>query len=475
MLTRNPQNSAGRQICRVTVSDRLWLLCVISSCFAFSSQATGQAGPEQEVNPPRIFTQVFVTISSRYVDIYADSVLWKLALNGLLEGLEDPFTSLERYVEAPSSDATSTWEFWAGRVGACYAVALPRGSALSVPDADSAMYRAKSGVLFELSSATADSASWPGQFLGEAMSLRVPASIEFGDGNLAYVDIDRFEPGLTGYVADRFRRDGGVAGVLIDLRDNPGGSLSEAESLLELFLPVGGVIAVRESRGEVQVRRARYPPLTDVPTVVLVNRRTSSAAEIFADAMAANERATVLGEATFGKGTIQHTVAFGDGWALRYTTARSHKVSTLGESLNKTRRQPSATAFQVRPDQTLAYDDLVTWEHARRKSSTRSHYALKLLIRAHVNARYFPECGVSGDLRPSEIITEAQRSGEWPTGIEADSVTISWLDWRIRLGAATGQHYLCELGSGDRAFRRAAQLLATKIRLEPHCFDDGSE
>jgi len=101
----------------------------------------------------------------------------------------------------------------------------------------------------------------------------------------------------------------GVDGVVMDLRNNGGGSLDEAVELTGLFIDKGPVVQVRESGGRVTVNADRKPGVAwDGPLAVLTNRGSASASEIFAGAIQDYGRGLVIGETTFGKGTVQNLV-----------------------------------------------------------------------------------------------------------------------------------------------------------------------
>ncbi|MCY7312727.1 MAG: carboxy terminal-processing peptidase [Pseudoxanthomonas sp.] len=101
----------------------------------------------------------------------------------------------------------------------------------------------------------------------------------------------------------------GVDGVVLDLRNNGGGSLDEAVELTGLFIDKGPVVQVRESGGRVTVNADRKPGVAwDGPLAVLTNRGSASASEIFAGAIQDYGRGLVIGETTFGKGTVQNLV-----------------------------------------------------------------------------------------------------------------------------------------------------------------------
>ncbi|MEA5669600.1 tail-specific protease [Stenotrophomonas sp. ATCM1_4] len=113
---------------------------------------------------------------------------------------------------------------------------------------------------------------------------------------------------LAGFKADK------VDGVVLDLRNNGGGSLDEAIELTGLFIEQGPVVQVRESGGRVTVNSDRNPAVAwDGPLAVLINRGSASASEIFAGAIQDYGRGLVIGETTFGKGTVQNVVPL-DRW-----------------------------------------------------------------------------------------------------------------------------------------------------------------
>ena len=126
-----------------------------------------------------------------------------------------------------------------------------------------------------------------------------------------------------------------IDGLVIDLRGNGGGSLVEAISLAGLFIDQGPVVQVRDARGRVKIERDPDPTLVyDGPLAVLVDRYSASASEIFAGAVQDYRRGVIIGEPTFGKGTVQHLVdleryARNDGniGQLKITTAQFFRVS----------------------------------------------------------------------------------------------------------------------------------------------------
>jgi carboxyl-terminal processing protease len=103
--------------------------------------------------------------------------------------------------------------------------------------------------------------------------------------------------------------DKGVDGIIIDLRQNGGGSLVEATELTGLFIPSGPVVQVRSSNGDVVVEDDTDPAQVYAgPLAVLVDRHSASASEIFAGAIQDYGRGIIIGEPTFGKGTVQSLI-----------------------------------------------------------------------------------------------------------------------------------------------------------------------
>jgi carboxyl-terminal processing protease len=117
---------------------------------------------------------------------------------------------------------------------------------------------------------------------------------------------------------------GGIKGLVLDLRNNPGGLLTQAVRVSDLFLD-SGLIVYTEGRIESQKQKyfaQKEGTWTDFPMVVLVNGGSASASEIVAGALQDHKRAVVLGTKTFGKGSVQTILPLDDNSALRLTTAR---------------------------------------------------------------------------------------------------------------------------------------------------------
>lgn len=143
-------------------------------------------------------------------------------------------------------------------------------------------------------------------------------------GNIGYIRISMFDNGVSKVFInslDRLVLDG-IEGLIIDVRDNPGGNFSEVISIADRLLPANALIVYTEDRdGNRQENYSRTGQLS-LPTIVLMNNNSASASEILAGSLRDNEKATLIGEKTFGKGLVQKLLHLDDGSGLKITTSR---------------------------------------------------------------------------------------------------------------------------------------------------------
>ena len=157
-----------------------------------------------------------------------------------------------------------------------------------------------------------------------------------GENKIGYVRLVQFGDKTSDdmEVALKKLKAQGMQALILDLRWNPGGLLEQAVDVCEKFLPSGELVVTTEGRNAMQnsVHKARGKgdELHNMPVVVLVNLGSASASEIVAGCLQDLKRAILLGEKTFGKGSVQSILPLPDGSALRLTTAKyytpSHKV-----------------------------------------------------------------------------------------------------------------------------------------------------
>lgn len=141
--------------------------------------------------------------------------------------------------------------------------------------------------------------------------------------SIGYIAISTFTRSLASEFHKAYSSLGDVKSLMIDLRGNGGGYVGAALELTSLFLEKDDVMLITESKRKKKVIQTKYNgELKDMPLVVLINEDTASASEIFAGAMQDNDRATIVGRTSYGKGLIQKNIKYKDGSGWHITTAR---------------------------------------------------------------------------------------------------------------------------------------------------------
>ncbi|MGD9125928.1 MAG: S41 family peptidase [Planctomycetia bacterium] len=173
-----------------------------------------------------------------------------------------------------------------------------------------------------------------------------------GADKIGYVHIT----GFSRTTPDELRKvlqqltDNGARAIILDLRFNPGGLLSSAVEVSDLFLPKGRIVSIAGRSTKKRSWDARKEGTFEtIPVVVLVNHYTASAAEIVAAALQDNNRATVMGERTWGKGSVQNIIALEHGHsALKLTTSAYHRPN--GENIHRFPDAKEEDKWGVTPD-----------------------------------------------------------------------------------------------------------------------------
>ncbi|HEX6980785.1 MAG TPA: S41 family peptidase [Alphaproteobacteria bacterium] len=173
------------------------------------------------------------------------------------------------------------------------------------------------------------------------------------EGDLGYIRITSFteqtDVGLRNAVQKLKDQLGNrLAGVVLDLRNNPGGLLDQAVAVADEFLDKGEIVSTRGRRPDDAQRFNAKPGdlIGNLPLVVLVNGGSASASEIVAGALQDHRRAIILGTKTFGKGSVQTIIPLGGQGAIRLTTARYYTPS--GRSIQAEGIQPDIVVEPAR-------------------------------------------------------------------------------------------------------------------------------
>ena len=156
--------------------------------------------------------------------------------------------------------------------------------------------------------------------------IQIPyVTSEMKTDKIGYISLAEFaeDVGLKTKKAVTTLKSKGAEAIILDLRSNPGGLLSEAVNVASNFIEDGTVVSVKKRSGDGRVLKASQQiDAVDMPLVVMTNKGSASASEIVAAAIKDYDRGTLLGTRTFGKGTVQQVVPLQDGSAVRLTMAR---------------------------------------------------------------------------------------------------------------------------------------------------------
>ena len=182
-----------------------------------------------------------------------------------------------------------------------------------------------------------------------------PVTHELMDGNIGIISVNEFSRDVGADVnasldALREQAGGRLTGLVLDLRQNPGGSLDEAVALSDLFLSEGQIVSQRGRGRRDNIYYSaesvyRGDIAAGVPMIVLINAGSASASEIVAGALQDQERALVMGERSFGKGSVQTLLPLTRDSALKLTTARYY--TPAGRSVQEGGIEPDITVPQL--------------------------------------------------------------------------------------------------------------------------------
>src|ERR687892_1444363 len=363
---------------------------------AIADRASRTSLPIEEL---RAFTEVFGAIKTNYVEPVEDKKLITEAINGMLTGL-DPHSA---YL-----DAEAFRELQVGTQGQFGGLGIEVGMEdgfvkVISPIEDTPAFRAgvKPGDLI----IKLDDTPVKGMSLNDAVkkmrgkpnsqiTLTISRKGESGpmiitltraiirvqsvkskliEPGFAWVRVSQFQEATADHLVkhlDGLFKQGQVKGLVLDLRNDPGGLLHGAVAISAAFLPAKSLVVSTDGRAE-DARKKFYAAPEDyarrgndvlkslpaaaktVPMVVLVNGGSASASEIVAGALQDHKRAVIMGQPTFGKGSVQTILPLGDNTAIKLTTARYYtpkgrSIQALGITPDMVVEDPTDTATRVR-------------------------------------------------------------------------------------------------------------------------------
>jgi carboxyl-terminal processing protease len=172
-------------------------------------------------------------------------------------------------------------------------------------------------------------------------------------GPVGYVRLNQFSANASEEMAQAIRdlEGQGMSGYILDLRSNPGGLLDSSITIARMWLNEGVIVSTVSRQGVEEQQRANRTALTDKPLVVLVDGGSASASEIVSGALQDNDRATLVGTQTFGKGLVQSVRGLGDGSGIAITVARY--LTPSGRDINKSGIEPDVV-IELTDEQRIA-------------------------------------------------------------------------------------------------------------------------
>ena len=337
-------------------------LCIaLSSVFLFSSPSIADDDNYSPLDSPSFFeglntfTAVFSQIKQMYVDEIDDETLFNNAIRGLIEGLDPHSSYLEPVAQSKVSESTM------GKFGGLGIVIGTKGDYIEVvsPIDDTPAYRAglkagdiilqigdqnvsqinleegvklmrgAPGTTIKLTIGRPDIAPFVVEITREIITVTSAKGLLLEEG-IGYLRVAQFQR-PTAEVVEKIigdlveKNEADLDSLIIDLRNNPGGLLDSSIDISNLFIDEPGIVVYTEGRTPSSNMSFPTKPgdiLNGAPIVVLMNVGAASASESVAGALQDHKRAIIMGEESFGKGSVQSMMGLQDGYGLKLTTAR---------------------------------------------------------------------------------------------------------------------------------------------------------
>jgi carboxyl-terminal processing protease len=337
-------------------------LCIaLSSVFLFSSPSIADDDNYSPLDSPSFFeglntfTAVFSQIKQMYVDEIDDETLFNNAIRGLIEGLDPHSSYLEPVAQSKVSESTM------GKFGGLGIVIGTKGDYIEVvsPIDDTPAYRAglkagdiilqigdqnvsqinleegvklmrgAPGTTIKLTIGRPEIAPFVVEITREVITVTSAKGLLLEEG-IGYLRVAQFQR-PTAEVVEKIiedlveKNEADLDSLIIDLRNNPGGLLDSSIDISNLFIDEPGIVVYTEGRTPSSNMSFPTKPgdiLNGAPIVVLMNVGSASASEIVAGALQDHKRAIIMGEESFGKGSVQSMMGLQDGYGLKLTTAR---------------------------------------------------------------------------------------------------------------------------------------------------------
>ena len=363
----------------IRIGKRLMLVLLLTPTIALTSETEATpSGAQLSLDDLRTFTDVFNQVRTNFVEELDDHTLMNAAIRGMLSEL-DPHSAYMEADEFRQLDNNSRGRY--SGIGVEIVIQNNNVKVVYIMDGGAAD---KAGLVVGDVITSIDRTDLRGHNLRAAVdSLRgevgttVEITVRHENGEVAnlalvrdfvevssvfsrpvdkdygYFQITHFTRNSADELLEQIEymqanHEGPLKGIVLDLRNNPGGVLVPAVTIADGFLDDGPIVITR-GRAEKQLEYSAEPGqwLQDVPMVVLVDRSSASASEVLAGALQDHGRALIIGEKTFGKGSVQSVLNLRNGSGIRLTTSRYYTPN--GRSIQAEGIQPDVeiTSVQV--------------------------------------------------------------------------------------------------------------------------------
>ncbi|MFY9178466.1 MAG: S41 family peptidase [Venatoribacter sp.] len=365
-------------------------LCFIALLFNLASSALADDAKITPNDAPialqelRTFTEIFERIRTAYVEEVDDKTLFEYAINGMLSSL-DPHSAYLKDDDFVDLKENTTGKF--GGLG--IEVSMEDGWLLVVTPIDDTPAQ-QAGILAGDLIVSINGETVMGLSLSEAIEkmrgetgtkikievrrknekellnftltraeIKV-ASVrsEMLDNRIGYIRITQFQDSTgedLSAILNQWQENDTLQGIILDLRNNPGGVLDAAVEVADMFIDSGLIVYTegRTAASKMEFSATENTPAGNTPTVVLINSGSASASEIVAGALQDQKRAVILGTQSFGKGSVQSVLPLSETSAVKLTTARyftpsGRSIQAQGIKPDIWVEQSEVTAFKQR-------------------------------------------------------------------------------------------------------------------------------
>lgn len=366
---------------------RFWLITFIAATIIvqpLDAKETSAATKDENINSYELlnlFGEVMERAKANYVEEVSDKQLIEAAINGMLTSL-DPHSSyldekdfkymneqtsgkfgglgieitMEQGVVKIVSPIDDTPAFKAGLKPGDYITHIDGETiiGMSLNEAVDKM-RGKPGTKVKLTIRRINEKPFDVTLKREEIKTQ-SVKTDIKDDDVFYIRIGSFSEDVDTDIKKAFEkvqknRKEPLKGIVLDVRNNPGGLLDQAVAVSSLFLDQGEVVSTRARNEEDTLRySAKGKDITNgMPIVVIINNGSASASEIVAGALQDHKRAVIIGEKSFGKGSVQTVVPLGDYGAMRLTTAKYYTPS--GRSIQATGIEPDIVVHPAKVEE----------------------------------------------------------------------------------------------------------------------------